>query len=214
MSTPESELDPRVTPEAPAPRQARNPYQWRVVDIVVASVLGVASGVVFWAWGPVSEVLSVPLAFLQPLSGLIEGGWLFAGVLGALVIRKPGAAIYVELVGGVVEALIGNHWGFSSVIWALVQGVGAEVVFAAFRYRTWTLPVALLAGLGTGLAGGILNAFTYYAAFSAGNKVIYLASIAVSGIVLAGLGSWLLVRALARTGALSQFAAGREAREV
>ena len=32
-----------------------------------------------------------------------------------------------------------------------------------------------------------------------------------SGVVVAGLGSWLVVRALARTGALSRFAAGREA---
>src|SRR6188508_1654019 len=35
---------------------------WRVVDIVVASVLGVAGGLVFWAWGavwtPVSDALA------------------------------------------------------------------------------------------------------------------------------------------------------------
>ena len=39
---------------------------------------------------------------------------------------------------------------------------------------------------------------------------IYAASAMISGAVLAGGGSWLLTRALARTGALSRFAAERE----
>ena len=39
----------------------------------------------------------------------------------------------------------------------------------------------------------------------------YTISSIVSGAVLAGLVSWLLTRALARTGVLHRFAAGREA---
>ncbi|MFX6269949.1 ECF transporter S component, partial [Acinetobacter baumannii] len=72
--------------------------RWRVVDIVVASVIGVAAGVVFWAWGQAWTPLSTALAFLPGLEGLLAGGWLFAGVLGGLVIRKPGAALYAEVV--------------------------------------------------------------------------------------------------------------------
>src|SRR4051794_28719595 len=41
---------------------------WRVVDIVVASVLGVAGGLVFWAWGAVWPPVSDALAFFPPLS--------------------------------------------------------------------------------------------------------------------------------------------------
>ena len=71
---------------------------WRVVDIVVASVLGVAGGLVFalWniAWRPLSESL------LPPASAVVVGIWLFPGVLAVLVIRKPGAAVYTELRGG------------------------------------------------------------------------------------------------------------------
>jgi energy-coupling factor transport system substrate-specific component len=40
--------------------------------------------------------------------------------------------------------------------------------------------------------------------------VVYTISGVVSGAVIAGLLSWLLVRGLARTGALSRFASGRE----
>jgi energy-coupling factor transport system substrate-specific component len=45
------------------------------------------------------------------------------------------------------------------------------------------------------------------------DKLVYLGAMAVSGAVLAGLVGWLLVRALARAGALSAFPAGQEHRE-
>ncbi|TFV99443.1 hypothetical protein E4M00_07430 [Leifsonia flava] len=190
-------------------------FRWRVVDIVVASVIGVASGVIFWAWGLAWTPLSSVLAFTPGLEGLLAGGWLFAGVLGGLVIRKPGAAICTELVAAVVSMIIGTQWGFSTLIWGLVEGLGAEIVFAIFLYRSFNLGVALLAGAGAGVAVGLLDTtFTSYAALELQYKVVYLVSAIVSGVVLAGLLSWLAMRGLARTGALSRFAAGRETRSV
>jgi energy-coupling factor transport system substrate-specific component len=40
--------------------------------------------------------------------------------------------------------------------------------------------------------------------------VVYTAASIVSGAVIAGLFSWLVVRGLAKTGALDRFASGRE----
>lgn len=194
---------------APASR-----HHWRVVDIVVASVLGVASGVIFWAWGLAYGPLSLVLAF-PPLAGLINGGWLFAGVLGGLVIRKPGAALFTEVVAGVVSMLIGTQWGFSVLLYAVVQGLGAELVFAAFRYRRWGLPTALLAGLGAGVVVGLMDTtFGSAVVFEPAWRMLYILSSVVSGVLLAGLLSWLTVRALASTGVLAPFASGRTARQV
>ena len=192
-------------------RPKRN-FRWRVVDIIVASVIGVASGVIFWAWGIAWSPLSGLLAFTPGLEGLLAGGWLFAGVLGGLVIRKPGAALYTEVIAAVVSMLIGTQWGFSTLIWGVVEGLGAEIIFAIFLYTNWRLGVALLAGAGAGAAVGLLDTtFTSYAALDFGYKAVYFVSAVVSGVVLAGLVSWLAVRGLARTGALTRFAAGREA---
>ncbi|MEO7124321.1 MAG: ECF transporter S component [Lacisediminihabitans sp.] len=194
-----------------AATSTRSRYRWRVVDIVVASVLAVASGIIFWAWGLAWTPLSGLLSFTPGLEGLLSGGWLFAGVLGGLVIRKPGAAIFTELVAAVVEALIGSPWGFSTLVWGLLQGLGAELVFAIFLYANWRLWGALIAGAGAGVAVGLLDtSFTSYAALEFGYKLVYFFSAVLSGVVLAGLLSWLTVRGLARTGALSRFAAGRE----
>jgi len=190
--------------------------RWRVVDIVVASVVGVAAGLVFLLW---NIAYRGPSALLEPLlpglQGLLDGPWLFAGVLGALIIRKPGAAIYTEVVAAAVSALtlIGNTWGaFLTLEAGLIQGLGAEIVFLLFFYRRWSLPVAILAGVGAALAGGLNNLVLWYAGADASFVVVYLVSTSISGELIAGALSWLLARGLARTGALDRFASGREAR--
>ncbi|MCU1529328.1 MAG: hypothetical protein JWP75_3091 [Frondihabitans sp.] len=193
-------------------RSAKPVRRWRVVDIVVASVLGVASGVIFWAWGLAWTPLSGLLSFSPGLEGLLSGGWLFAGVLGGLVIRKPGAALYTEIIAAVVSMLVGTQWGFSTLIWGIFEGLGAEIVLALFLYKSWRLGTALLAGAGAGLMTGLLDTnFSSIAKFAAEYKVVYIGSSIASGVVIAGLLSWLAVRGLARTGALSRFASGRSA---
>lgn len=200
-----------LSPSTSADRSTRV-LKWRVVDIVVASVVAVASGVVFWVWGQLDNPISGPVSAVLPgFQGILNGPWLFAGVLGALIIRKPGAAIYTELVAATVSALIGTQWGFATLISGLVQGLGVEIVFALFLYANWRLPVALLAGAGAGIAESILDLLYWYPGSKLGFVVTYTITTTISGIVVAGLLSWLLVRALAKTGALSRFASGREA---
>lgn len=186
---------------------------WRVVDIVVASVIGVASGVVFWLWGQAWPALDSLLTFTPGLSGLLAGGWLFAGVLGGLVIRKPGAALYAEIVAAVVSMLVGTQWGFTTFIWGVIQGIGAELGFALLAYANWRILGALVSGALAGVAVAVLDtSFSSVAALAFEARAVYFVSAIVSGIVFAGVGSWALTKALAATGALDRFAAGREAR--
>jgi energy-coupling factor transport system substrate-specific component len=198
---------------APAVASA-NRFQWRVVDIVVAAVLGVAIGLVFWGWNTVGGLWFVAMDGLTPgLGGLAVGIWLIGGVIGGLVIRKPGAALLVELIAAIVSALIGNVWGVTTIFSGLAQGLGAELIFLAFLYVRFTLPVAMLAGAGAGIGAWVLELFlSANIAKTVEFNLIYLGSLIVSGALLAGLVGWLLVRALAATGALSRFAVGRDAR--
>jgi len=187
-------------------------HNWRVVDIVVAGVLGVAAGLVFVLWNIASGPLGEPLkAVLPGLQGLIGGGWLFAGVLTALVVRKPGAALYGEVVAATVSALVGNQWGVLTLESGLVQGLGAEMVCGLLAYRRWNLAVAMAAGAAAGLAMAVNDLILWYPGSATAFAAIYTGSGILSGAVLAGAGSWLLMRGLARTGALSRFAAGRAA---
>ena len=187
-------------------------YRWRVVDIVVAAVIGVAAGLVFFAWNQVYNPLSAPLEAAVPgLQALVYGVWLIAGVLGGLIIRKPGAALFVELVAASVSALLGAAWGPLTLESGLVQGLGAELIFLIFLYRVWRLPVAILAGAASGLALAINDLILWYPGSAVAFASIYIVAAIISGAVIAGVGSWAIARGLAKTGALSRFASGRSA---
>ncbi|WPF66935.1 MULTISPECIES: ECF transporter S component [unclassified Corynebacterium] len=193
---------------------AHRVQQWRVVDIVVAAVLGLACGLIFVVWNQAGTLWLEAMNALTPgLGGLATGVWLIGGVIGGLVIRKPGAALFTELLAAVASALLGSQWGWSTVYSGLAQGLGAELIFALFMYRSFKLPTAMLAGVGAGIGAFILELFSAgHLARSLEYNVIYLVCLIISGALLAGaLGHW-LVKALARTGALDRFAAGREVR--
>ncbi len=201
--------NPQIDETAPA---TSGRHSWRVVDIVVAAVLGVACGLIFFGWNTVGYAWFQAMDALTPgMGGLAAGIWFLGGPLGMLVIRKPGAALLVELIGAITSALLGNVWGVSTLYSGIAQGLGAELVFLAFAYRNFRLPVAVLAGAGAGLGAWTLELFT------SGNLqrtpaflIIYLVCTVISGAVLAGGLGWVLTRALARTGVLGRFASGRE----
>lgn len=192
----------------------RNAFAWRGIDLVTAAVLAVALGVVFWGFDVfVYPLIGIITAGFPPLGGLATGVWILPAVAGMLLVRRPGAAIFVELIAANVELTLGNSWGVTVLISAVIQGLAVELVFALFRYRKFGLGVAALAGAVAAffeIVGYELNA--YYADYSLVFKVVLVACAVVSGAVISGGLGTLLIRALAKTGALSAFAAGRDAR--
>lgn len=198
--------------EASAPRTPAS--RWRVVDIVVTAVLGFAVGLVFWAWAAAWSVFELWTMAFPPLMGLFGGVWVLAGPLAALIVRRPGAALVCELLAAVTEAVLGSHFGATVIVSGLLQGLGAELAFALLRYRRFGLPTALLSGAlaGVGLTAGEI--VMYYAAWAPAFQAVYAVLGIASSVVIAGLGSWLLMRALARTGALASLSSGRTARRV
>jgi energy-coupling factor transport system substrate-specific component len=192
-------------------------YNWRVADIVVAALIAVAGGVIFWAWSQGANLISAPLnAVYPPLTGLYAGGWMIPAVLGMLIIRKPGAALFCETVAATGELIMGSQYGTTVLISGVLQGLGAELVFAAFRYKKFNLPVSLLAGAGAGLFCGLNDSFAPWGwniAYAAGDKLAYIIFTAVSGAIIAGALSWVATRGLARTGVLSSFASRKAATE-
>lgn len=207
------------SPAAPAQAPAKPPksrFRWRVIDIVTAAVLGVATGLIFIVWNSVGYAwFTVMDAFTPGVGGIAVGIWLLGGVLGGLIIRKPGAALFVEVLAASVSMLLGSQWSIETVYSGIAQGLGAELVFALFLYKRFGLSVAMLAGAGAAVAAWVLELFLS-ANIEKGPEflTIYLVAVVVSGAVLAGVVGWLLTRALAATGALNRFAAGRSAKRI
>lgn len=189
----------------PPYRQAR----WRTVDILVAAVIGVAFGVVFWAWGFVWTAADPVFAAVKPIQYVISGVWLMPAIIAPLIIRKPGAAIFAEVVAAAVAALLGSVWGLDSVLSGFVQGAGAELVFAFTLYRGWGLSVAMLAGAGAAVGEALHDLPVYYPTQPVEFQVGVVVAMLLSGVLVAGLGGWLLVRTLRQTGVLESFPSDR-----
>src|SRR3954468_24230778 len=188
----------------PAPTGAR----WRTVDIVVTAVLGVAFGVVFWAWNLLWAATGAGFTAFPPAQAVLYGVWLIPAVVAPLIIRKPGAGILAELMAAVVSALLGSSWGAIVLLYGLLQGVAGELGYAVFGYRRFGWLQALVSAALAGIMPAVLDLVYYYPTWSGGWKLSYVVIVAASTVVLAGIGAQALVRALAGTGALNAFAAG------
>ncbi len=184
---------------------------WRVVDIVVAAVIAVAFGVVFQAWNILWETTTF---IAPPLRGAIYGVWMIPAVVVPLVVRRPGAALFGETVAAAVSMMLGAQWGLLAIVYGLAQGAAAELIFAFGLYRLWGLLTAILAGAAAGLAGALLDLAFFYADWAADWQLLYSVLVVASSAAIAGIGGWLLVRGLAATGVLREFAVGREQRPI
>jgi len=184
---------------------------WRTIDIVVAAVLAVAFGAVFQVWNVLWFATSWAL---PPLQGAMYGTWMLPAVLVPLIVQRPGAALLAETVAAAASVLFGAPWGLWILVYGLVQGAAAELAFAFGLYRIWSLPTAVLAGGAAGFGGALLDLALYYPHWGADWMLLYGGLVIGSSALIAGVGGWLLQRALLRTGVLSAFPSGREQAEV
>lgn len=196
----------------PRPGTARP--TWRTVDIVTASVIAVAFGVVFFAYAALWAAVSPAFLAFPPAQGAMYGVWMVPAVVAALVLRKPGAAVFAEVVAATIEALMGSHFGILVIVYGLCQGLAVEAAFAAGRYRSWGLRRSMVGGALAGVAAVVLDRTLRYPEWDAVWTGAYTALVVPSCALVTGLGGWLLVRRLADTGVLAPFPSGRAAREV
>lgn len=184
--------------------------RWRTLDIVITAVIGVVFGVVFYLWDLLWNGATPLFAAAPPLQYLISGIWLLPAVLAPLIVRKPGAALFAEVLAAAVSALLGNQWGLDVILSGFAQGAAAELVFAFGLYRSFGVRAALLAGAAAAVGEALHDLVLYFPSDKFGLDV--QATIAVvdviSGVVLAGLLGWWLLSALRRTGVLSTFPGG------
>lgn len=207
-----------ITTTEPSPMgQSSKPenrrWRWTAADIAVGAALGVACGLVFWGFNFAYAWLSPLIGGILPgLASVLHPLWYFSGTLAVIILRKPGAAIYVNLVGSAAEMLLGNQFSVGFVFAsAAVQGLFAEIPFMVTRYRVYNLPISVVSGALVALEYGVyLMLFRYQGvAFLSARGIVHMVSELVGGVLIAGVMSWYLYRAIAATGALDRFASGR-----
>ncbi len=142
---------------------------------------------------------------------IIYGIWFIVSVIAAYIIRKPGAAFLAEMVAALVEVLAGSTTGPQLLISGAIQGLGAELAFAATRWKDYRLHILMLSGVGAACLS-----FPYH--FFAGgfdayeNWVVTLLFVTriISAIIITGLLGKFISDQLAKTGVLQGYALGKE----
>jgi energy-coupling factor transport system substrate-specific component len=184
---------------ASALRRSPNLFHWTTRDIVLASALAVAVGILFVAWSWVYQFLKfIP----SPFNTWMVGFWMIGGTLVPYVVRRPGAAFMGEMVAALVEAPL-VPWGITTLVSGLVQGLPAEAAFALTGYRRWGLGVLMSAGALAAL-GGFLQEYYPYNIYEQvlTVQIINVVLRIVGGAVLGGALAKFTGDALAETGVL------------
>ena len=180
--------------------------KWKLRDVVVMVILAVVCGGIYRVWDVLYPLINTAWV---PSQGMLNGLWFIACGLIPYIIRRPGAALLAELIAAMLEQALGSQFGLQNLIWGLAQGVGAEVAFALFFWRNYSIVTMMLSGALAGLGASITFYFQGGNAYVGSTVFLYFLFSAISGAIFGGILPKLLGDALHRAGILRNFAIGK-----
>jgi len=175
--------------------------RWRTRDILVTAIVGVAFGVAFVAFGAAWKAVE----FVGPAQNLLYAGWLMPAIVAPLIVRRPGAALFAEMVAAGLSAIFGSAWGADTLLSGFVQGAAAELVFAFTLYRNWSWPVLAAASLASAAAAWVHDWVVWFPGIAIDTILAIGAFMAISAAAILPPASVALVRSLRRAGVLEGF---------
>ncbi|WP_182474550.1 ECF transporter S component [Staphylococcus chromogenes] len=172
-------------------------------DILVTVLIAVIFAVIYNIWW-------IAYYTVQPIGlhidQLMYGMWFAAAVVAYLIIPKMGIALIAEFAAGAGETIVMGRFDIPTIIYAILQGLACEIVFAIFKYKSRTFMVSLLAGMAAALISfpadwyyGYLNEVATW------NLILLIVFRLISGAILAGVFPYYLVKALDKTGVTKLF---------
>jgi energy-coupling factor transport system substrate-specific component len=170
----------------------------KLTDILVTIVISIGFGIVYKLWGPLYYAVK-PIGL--HLDQFIYGMWFIAATAAFLIIRKPGVALLAEIAASSGEFLMGSEFGLEVLLYGVVQGLCAELIFMAFRYKRYDLMTVSIAGLSSCTGSLFMDYYKgYIGDLSTWNLTLYVAFRYIGTIVFSGILAFGIVKALEATG--------------
>lgn len=170
----------------------------KLVDILTTVVIAIVFGVIYKLWGPFYYFVK---PFGLHIDQLIYGMWFIAATVAFLIIRKPGIALLAEVAAASGEFITGSEWGLEVLIYGFIQGLFAELVFAAFRYKRFDVAVVSLAAIGSTIGSLVMDFYKgYIDELALWNLTLLIGARVVGAIIISGFFAYYLVKALEATG--------------
>jgi energy-coupling factor transport system substrate-specific component len=185
--------------------------RWTLRETLIVAVLGAVFAILYLAW--VQVWLVAQTIFGSLTMDVVMGFWFVVSIVAAAIIRKPGVAFTAEVLAALVQILLGSPAGLLLLVTGAIQGAGAEVVFAATRWRNYSLPVLMAAGVGAAIFSFVYTWIRFdYGSLQPAILVAMFTLRCLSGALLGGLLGHLIVRALYKTGVLAGLAIDHDIR--
>jgi energy-coupling factor transport system substrate-specific component len=189
-------------------------YRWQLKDIIMVAILSLFFAVVYLGALHLALIAGAALTpfGLQPFAIEVAFGvWFMAATLAAYIMQKPGVAFVTEVLAAILEVLMGNLTGPLVIVSGIVQGLGAEAVFAAFRYRRFDMKSMCLAAFGCCVFSFIWGFFrSGFLLLSPGLLVCMFLVRTVSSLLFAGVLMKLCGDRLAKSGVLKAYPLGKK----
>ena len=186
---------------------------WQLRDVILASILSVLFALICFT--TVHSVVFVVTPIVTPFGfgdiaiEFVFGIFFMSAVLAGYVIQKPGAAVVVGTMTGLVQVLMGSAFASTLVVSALVQGLGAEAAFFAARYKKFNWLVVLFAAIGPTITSFVL---AWYRGLWMDLSIVFVATRftirLISALVFSGVVTKLLADKLAKAGVLKSYPLG------
>jgi energy-coupling factor transport system permease protein len=170
----------------------------KLTDILVTIVIAIAFGIIYKLWGPLYYAVK---PFGLHIDQLIYGMWFMAATVAFLIIRKPGVALLAEIAASSGEFMMGSEFGLEVLLYGVMQGLFAELVIMAFRYKRFDLLVVSLAGIGAAVGSFVMDFYKgYMGDLTTWNLMLLIGFRMIGSIIFTGLMAIGIVRALEATG--------------
>lgn len=114
---------------------------WQLNEIILIAMICIVFGVVYLGAVYGASFISAALAatgLSQLGNEILFGVWFMAATLAGYILQKPGVAVVAEVIAAVIEVLLGNWFGPMVIVAGIIQGAGAEIVFAATNTASLT----------------------------------------------------------------------------
>ena len=175
----------------------------KLSEILVTVLIAVVFALIYNIWNFVYKAVQVSGLHIEELT---YGAWFMAAIVAYLIIPNAGIALLAEFAAGAGETIVMGRFDIATMIYALLQGLACEIIFAIFKYKSRTAMVAMLAGLLAAIVTLPLDfAYGYLAEIASWNLALYIGFRLISGIIVAGLLSYIIVKALDQTGVTRLF---------
>jgi energy-coupling factor transport system substrate-specific component len=133
-------------------------HMWNLRDIILASLIGllfaaICLSTVLFTIGPFEAALA-PIGLGGLGFEIVFGIFFMSAIFAPYIIQKPGVALVVGYLTGLIQVFLGSPFAATVPLSGLIQGLGAEIGFAIFKYRRFDM-----LSIGTAALGATITSF-------------------------------------------------------